>query len=359
MKNKIFIIISGWLLILFSCTIPNLSQNPQTTQISTEQAPVSTPKSVRQTVVVTSSANSTPTPFLPLDPTEIVFTPTPEELPAWGNYAGPTVPSAVSIPPPVDPIKQPAGQVNILILGSDERPYGGGFRTDTILLLTLNPNQGTVNLTSFPRDLYVYIPGWTMQRINTSQQHGGFPLTQATFEYNFGIKPKYFVMVNFWAFVQAIDNLGGVNVNVGRTLTDHRDGYGNYTAWAGNVHMDGETALWYVRSRYSTSDFDRTRRQQEVLLAIFNRLVSLDGVKRTPELYNIYRNNVTTNIELENLTSLLGVAARISNEPNRLKGYAISQQQVTSYRVPTSGAQVLLPDRDEVLKIIRQAVNAP
>ncbi|MFQ5615056.1 MAG: LCP family protein, partial [Anaerolineales bacterium] len=74
-------------------------------------------------------------------------------------------------------------------MGSDQRPGEGGFRTDTILLLTLNPGQGIVNITSFPRDLYVYIPGWTMQRINTAPQHGGFELMAATFGYNLGVHP--------------------------------------------------------------------------------------------------------------------------------------------------------------------------
>ena len=89
----------------------------------------------------------------------------------WGYFPGPSVPLSIAVGPPASPIPQPEGQVNILLLGSDQRPGDYGFRTDTILLLTLNPNDGTANLTSFPRDLYVYIPGWTTQRINTAQAH--------------------------------------------------------------------------------------------------------------------------------------------------------------------------------------------
>ncbi|NIR66240.1 MAG: LytR family transcriptional regulator, partial [candidate division Zixibacteria bacterium] len=72
-----------------------------------------------------------------------------------------------------------------------------------------------------------------------------------------------------------IDSLGGIDVEAQYTLTDHRDGYGTFTVYAGTTHMDGDTALWYVRSRKTSSDFDRARRQQEVLKAIFLRLLSL------------------------------------------------------------------------------------
>ena len=79
-------------------------------------------------------------------------------------FSGPSVQPNVPVPPPVDPILQPGGQVNIVLFGSDQRPDSGGFRTDTIVLVTLNKELGRVSLVSFPRDLYVYVPGWTMQR---------------------------------------------------------------------------------------------------------------------------------------------------------------------------------------------------
>jgi LCP family protein required for cell wall assembly len=254
-------------------------------------------------------------------------------------------------------LPQPEGQVNLLLLGSDQRPNGGGFRTDTILLLTVNPQDKTAHLTSFPRDLYVYIPGWTMQRINTAMAHGDFPLMAETFEYNFGVRPENYVMINFWGFRQIIDSLGGVNVNVAVPLSDHRDGYGTYYVPAGVIHMDGETALWYVRSRYTSSDFERTRRQQEVIVAIFYRLLSLDAVTRAPELYNLYRNNVNSNLSLEDLTPFLPLATQIGDTDN-IDRFYIGRDQVTSWTTP-GGAAVLLPNRDDVLDVMRQALNSP
>lgn len=298
-------------------------------------------------------ATPTPTPFWPAPSTQIPFTPTPALTPSWGKYPGPSVPSDVPIPPPADLIAQPPGQVNILLLGSDQRTTDSSFRTDTILLVTLNPNLGSASVTSFPRDLYVYIPGWTMQRINTAFQKGGFDLLAATFEYNFGVLPDHYVMVNFRGFKQGIDSLGGIDVQVARPFDD-----GYESVPAGLVHMNGDWALWYVRSRVTTNDFDRTRRQQEVLLAVFYKLISLDAIRRAPELFNLYRDYVVTDMTLGDATPLLGLAGQLGVNPDQIHSYYISPKQVTSYRVPSTGAQVLLPKYDEIEKVMRSALNA-
>ena len=310
-------------------------------------------------VTVGPPDQSTPTPFMPLAPTEIVYEPTPTATPPWGAYPGPIAYSDVPIPPPVEAFTQPAGQMNILLLGSDLRAGDVGYRTDTMLLVTVSPNLGVLSITSFPRDLYVYIPGWTMQRINTAHFRGGFELSSAMYAYNFGVKPDYYVLVHFDGFQNIVDSLGGINVQVGRTLTDHRDGYGQYTVNAGTVLMDGETALWYVRSRTGSNDFDRTRRQQEVLLAMFYRLISLNALQRANELFDQYKRNVDTNVTLDALLPYVGLAAKIGNDPSLISRYAISSNHVIPYRVPSSGAQVLLPHRDLVLEVMRQALHAP
>ena len=317
----------------------------------------------------------TPTPFqpLPVTPTYIptayptptspppTETPTPgfieEQSRNWADYPGPTIWPDIEVPPPTGLLAQPVGQVNILLLGSDQRPNTGGFRTDTIILLTLNPNQGTASLTSFPRDLYVYIPGWTVQRINTAHQYGGFDLTALTFEYNFGVHPDHYMLVNLWSFEDAIDSLGGVDVEVAQTLTDHRDDYGQFTVYAGTEHMDGETALWYVRSRYSTNDFDRGRRQQEVILAAFNKLLSLDALNKAPELYDIYRQSVVTDMGFDDMAQFLPLASDL-RDFSRVHRYYIGPQQVYSW-VNFSGAQVLVPIREAVMDVMRQALNTP
>ena len=253
-------------------------------------------------LVAPPGSTPTATPFQPLAPTPTYLptdypTPIPTERPTpepaqlspeisrtWADYPGPILWPDIEVPPPTGILAHPEGQINILLLGSDQRPNDAGFRTDTIILLTLNPGDGSAHLTSFPRDLYVFIPGWTVQRINTAFAYGGFDTLALTMEYNFGVIPDHYVLINLWSFIDVIDNLGGVDVKVGQTLCDHRDDHGDYCVYQGTEYMDGETALWYVRSRYSTSDFDRGRRQQEVILAIFDKMLSMDGLQKAPEL---------------------------------------------------------------------------
>jgi LCP family protein required for cell wall assembly len=204
----------------------------------------------------------------------------------------------------------------------------------------------------------VYIPGWTMQRINTAMQHGDFEMVQDTFAYNFGVIPDHYILIHLFAFQYVVDNIGGVYVNVGRTITDQREGYGeDYTMRQGVQWMDGETALWYVRARKTSSDFDRTRRQQEVLIAIFNRLASLDGIRRAPELFELYSDNVVTDLGFSDLTSLVGVGARVSDDPDLIETYAVGSADITFFRTNT-GASVLLPKRDNITTIIKDALNA-
>lgn len=312
-------------------------------------APAATPMI---TVTLPAQPSPTATPFAPQGTCEAT-----PPLPPWDE--APTLaatPAATGVPPAAAPIPQPAGQISILLLGSDQRPDGGSFRTDTILLLTIR--DGVVSLVSFPRDLYVYIPGWQMQRINTAYPHGGFELLADTLAYNFGVRPQYFVLTHLAGFKDIVDSLGGIEVEAARALTDQRDGYPNpYTVGPGRVHMDGETALWYVRARYTTSDYDRLRRAQEVLIAIGQKLLSLDGLNRIPELYGLYRASVETNLDLE---FLLQLAPRLrALDIQNLERYTIGADQVTPWMEPESGAQYLLPKPDAIQAILRQAMGLP
>jgi LCP family protein required for cell wall assembly len=334
----LFILLVG--VIAFS---PGLMRAMPLPDDGTPQVQVST---VAVLVTVPPDAAPTPTPFQPLAPTPTYLpevagesiSPKPTQQPENG-----TIPALSS-----------EGRVNFLLLGSDQRPYEGGFRTDTIILVSLDPANGTASLVSFPRDLYVTIPGWTQQRINTAMGYGGFPLLASTLEYNFGVRPAHYVMVNFWAFVETIDSLGGIDVYASQPLTDRRNGR-YYTVPAGLNHMDGETALWYARSRYSTSDFDRGRRQQEVVLAIFKRLLSLNAIEKAPELYDIYARNVTTDLTFGEIAPLLPLAAKLS-DTSRIHQYFIGPAQVIPWTTP-GGAQVLLPNAAAINAVLWQAIN--
>jgi len=260
---------------------------------------------------------------------------------------------------PAVSIDEPENIIKILLLGSDWRPYSG-YRTDVIMLLVLDPSTGGASIVSFPRDLYVFIPGIGQQRINTSQEFGDFALTVQTFQYNFGISPDYYVLTNFQGFVGIVDSLGGINVEASHGLTDTCDlpqevnGY--CSAGPGTVTMDGATALWYVRSRYSTSDFDRTRRAQEVILAMFKKLMSLNAVARMPELYQQYINSVDTNRSLDAGIKLAAMAPGLLSNPDKIHRYAIGRNEVWGYTTET-GAQVLIPNMDAIGPILYEALR--
>ncbi len=286
---------------------------------------------------------------------EIHFTD--DEGRSWNDYAGPSIWPDMQAYAPAGILSHPEDQINILLLGSDKRPNDSGFRTDTIQLMTINPSAGTVKLTSFPRDLYVNIPGYTVQRINTAFGWGGFDALADTMEYNFGVRPEYYVLINFDAFMDGINSLGGVLVDVKRDFCDHRDAFGQFCVSQSKYWMDGKTALWYVRSRYSTSDLDRGRRQQEVLEGVFNQLISINGLSRIPELYDVYKKNVETNIDLNLITDLLPVALQLA-ESREVSNYSIGRGQVYDW-INYSGAMVLVPVRESVLDVMREVISEP
>lgn len=337
--RKLFIFLLLVILISVACNFPGYSgSNP------------ATPRAVAQRIVTLDpNAPPTPTPFmpLPLTPTPSLPTEVAEVTPTPGDFISP------------NPVEIPADAVTFLVLGSDWRP-NAGFRTDVIILVVLNTRSGAVSLVSFPRDLYVEIPGIGQQRINTAQQFGGFSLTQATFQTNFGITPNYFVMTNFQGFINIIDRIGGVEVETARNLTDTcklpQSVNGYCSVGPGRVYMNGDTALWYVRSRYSSSDFDRTRRAQEVILAVFKKLMSLDAIPKAPQLYQEFRNNVETDIPLDLAIRLATFAPGLVSNPEKIQRYAIGPSDVWNYTTDT-GAQVLIPNPDRIQAILIQALN--
>ena len=302
---------------------------------------------------VSNFSNATPTPFQPIPPTPIVMV---EDLPTATLEVQPSpTPQPEINESEEQALEQLSGQVNVLLLGADARPWSSNFRTDTIMLLTINPELGRVNITSFPRDLYVTVPGWGMQRINSAWPYGRWKLLQQTFEHNFGVHVDYYAVLKFSSFKQIVDSLGGLDILVGKTLSDYRAGYW-VTIPAGEVHMDADDVLWYVRSRKTTNDFERNRRQQEVLQAIFKKLISMNGLRRVPELHEHYKDGFITNIELLDLLAWLPVAARVAENPDNINYYAVKSGMTQSYITPY-GAMVLLPDRYKVMKLVRKSQN--
>ena len=289
-------------------------------------------------ILVTVPADATPT-VTPFQPDQfLVLTP----------VAAQAQPAAALIP-------QPAGQVSIILLGSDQRPGQGDFRTDVLMLVTIKTDR-SVSIVSFPRDLYIYIPGQGMDRINTAMEFGDFELLKAALEYNFGVSPQSYILTNFSGFKSIVDSLGGLDVNVGQAFHDARTGYSDgFTVNPGLAHMDGDTALWYVRSRKSSSDFDRLRRAQEVIVAASLKLFNLNALGRVPELYAAYRSAVVTDLTLDDALQLLPLLQTIDTA--RVDRYTINTDQATPWTDPDNGAYYLLPNPDAIRQLLQQAIG--
>lgn len=347
----------SFVLILFfvstACSYP-LSAGPANAAES-EPAP-----QVVANVFATHSPNATATatPFLPVGPTSTPKPTRPADAtatlePDQEPEGIPTLPTPIRVEQEL-----PQGTVNFVVLGNDLRP-GGGFRTDVIMLVSVNGSKGTVSVVSFPRDLYVTIPGWMDQRINTAFQYGGFQSLADTLQYNFGVRPSFYVMTNFQGFINIIDGLGGIEVQAGSFLSDTCDlpqsSAGRCTVYPGSVLMDGQTALWYVRSRHTSSDFDRLRRAQEVLYGIFRRLMGADAVANLPEFFNAYQSSVQTNISLSDIVPLVPLAPKILNDPNLVRRYAVGPAHVYNY-ITEEGAMVLLPNYAAISQLLAEAV---
>lgn len=362
-------------------------ESPTPTLTPTD-TPTLTP-SLTPTNTFTPSPGPSPTPTLTL-------TPSPTPIPAvkatidTGGYPTPATPPSTAIPTPVDAVKVPDGVVNILLVGSARRPDGTQVQTDTIIVVSVNRKEGTVNMLSIPRDLYVYIPGWTMNRINTAYIHGqavgwsggGPGLLKATLLYNFGIVIHYYALVDLSGFQDIVDVIGGVDVPVdcalqGYVLKEPRlrpEDFDKYEDWeaythpdsgnwelftlpVGVHHLDGYMALWYARQRTGSDDFDRARRQQQVLRAILRQGQTLGLLAQIPQLYNEYGDLVETDMGLGNMLQLAPVGAGLDS--SRIRSLIITPDYLISWVEPETGAKVFLPNPEALPFLIAQAMEPP
>jgi len=289
-------------------------------------------------------------------------TPTPFQPNSFGKLSedGETenIPQPLFTPTPVPIIpagELPDGQVNILLLGQDDFE-DQTFRTDVIILLSINPKHKTATLISFPRDLYVAIPGYWSNRINIAWALGGWTLLQDVFETNFGIRPDYYMKVHFDGFQDVVDSLGGIDVEITQTLSDscHLDPSGWCTFEPGVMHMDGLTALWYSRSRTTTSDFDRNRRSQDVIVAMVKKATNLNMIIKIPELYGHYREYIDTNMPLSQVLPLMPMAS-VLTDTSQIRHFAVDNTMAYNY-VTWEGSWVLMPDNYAITQMLNEAL---
>lgn len=290
--------------------------------------------------------------------------------------------NGISAPTPVPtlssgPAPEPwdgASRVTILVMGLDYRDWEAGDgppRTDTMILLTIDPLTKIAGMLNVPRDLWVGIPGFEYGRINTAYPlgiafnvpGGGPALAMQTVESLLGVPIDYYAIIDFYAFEQFIDELGGINMTVSAEIAVDPIGKGNTVVLKpGNYLFDGPTALAYARARHTEGgDFDRATRQQQVILAIRDRIVELGPAQvatRVPALYNELAAGIHTNLSLDDALKLGWLALGIPISSVQ-RGAIAPPNAVSMATINTSeGTQdILIPVPDQI-RLIRDKVFA-
>ncbi len=317
-------------------------------------------------------------------PTSIAFdaTPGPIELPKLYSASNPApglVLSGTAVPRPVDIIARDYDLVNVILLGGDDELTEDNFiRTDTMIVVSLNLETGTVSMINLPRDLFVYIPRGSMGRLNTAygigeninwNPDGGFGLLRQTIFYNFGINVHYYARANFAAFETIIDRLGGVDIAVDCRYRDlypvdnfdpEASAASNYywrTLDIGLYTFDGFDALWYARTRRYTDDLDRGRRQQQLLRAMWRKARAGNLVTTIPTLWSELTETIDTNVPFNVMLSLLPYLVDL--DLDRVQNLTFARNyHAKNWKTP-GGDSVLLPQPEPIANLMRNFYTPP
>lgn len=242
--------------------------------------------------------------------------------------------------------------VNIMLIGQDRRPGEDRARSDSMILVTLNKEKGSIQLTSFMRDTYVQIPGYLDTRLNAAFRYGGTDLMNETFKVNFGLEIDGNVMVDFDKFTEIIEILGGININMTKAEANYMNTIRAGKFSTGMNYLNAEQALTFVRIReLQGSDYGRTERQRRVLVAIAESFRDADLVT----IFNVIDQvlpHIVTNLTdaqiIEYATTGLGILAG----GGEMETFRIPQDDA-HYAANIRGMSVLVPD----LEMCREDLN--
>ncbi|MGF1505352.1 MAG: LCP family protein [Anaerolineae bacterium] len=277
--------------------------------------------------------------------------------------------------PTVDP-EWVEGRVTVLVMGIDGREIETGpARTDTMILVTIDPVSRRAGMISIPRDLWVQIPDYnSFDRINTAYFRGeadnypggGGPiLAMRTVQQSVVGRPvPYYATINFQAFEDVVDEIGCIPITVPETIVDEEYpdeayGYDPFIIEQGEHCLDGETLLKYARTRATYgADFDRAARQQQVIYAIRDHVLTTDQVPalltQAPQIYQIAQSGLTTNLSLGQMIELARLAAEIPDE--NICSVVIDEAYIDPL-TQADGSQVLVPIRDQMTQLIADVFN--
>ncbi len=258
---------------------------------------------------------------------------------------------------------------NILLVGIDRR-YGrkSGGRTDTIVVAVMDRTSDHVGLVSIPRDLYVNVPDHGPARINAAyvigqrQRRNGLAVLERVVEDTLSIPIHHKIAVDLAGFERSIDALGGVMVSVPCPIQDNfvdermPSGRRMLDVQAGRRHMDGRTALMYVRSRHGRSDWDRARRQQAVMLGARDRLFTASGLGRIPDLWDELSESIATDMSRLEMIELAQRAAE--TDTRHVHGLVLGHRHTEAWVTPQN-RWVLLPQFEAIDEALSDLFSAP
>lgn len=261
-----------------------------------------------------------------------------------------------------------ASRVTILVMGLDFRDWEAGetARTDTMMLITVDPISMTAGMLSIPRDMWVNIPGFEYGKINTAyflgesyQLPGGGPgLAVQTVEEAIGVPINFYAQLDFYSFIKFIDEIGCIDLKIRREIKVDPLGAGNtVTLQPGTQPICGAVALAYARQRYTDGgDFDRSQRQMEVIMAIRNQILDLNLlptlVTKAPQLYNDLSAGVRTNLNMQQIIQLALLASQIPKE--NIKQAVIGEDQV-EFGTSPDGLSIVKPIPDKI-RVMRDEI---
>jgi len=250
----------------------------------------------------------------------------------------------------------PAAEKNrydILILGirGKDDPDGGNL-TDTIMLFSLDKTTHQSTIVSIPRDFYVRIGNDYSDKINAAYEYLGLKGTEKLVSKITGVYVDNGIVFDLSGFKKLIDDIGGVDIVLDQPFEETTQWGYVFRLPAGLNHLDGENALYYVRSRYSSSDFDRARRQQQIMLAIKNKLIGMDFLSdpiRSLSLLNTLKSNIQTDINILDIKGLIQLAQQI--DATKVKRHVLSTLDYLYESRGDAGMYILLPQGDNFVRL--------
>lgn len=245
--------------------------------------------------------------------------------------------------------------INIMLIGQDRRPGEDRARSDSMILVTLNKDKNTIQLTSFMRDLYVQIPGYLDNRLNAAYRYGGTQLMNQTFKVNFGLEIDGNVMVDFDEFTEIIRIVGGVTLEISSAEAKYMNSRSNNKFSSGSNYFNAEDALTFTRMRYAAGgDYGRTDRQRRVLMAIANSFREADLVT----IFNVIDQvlpHIVTNLSEAQILEYATTGLGILGNGGKMETLRIPQDDA-HYNASIRGMAVLVPYLDMCREDLREFI---